>query len=176
MGKWEEGREGGRGGRWVCRSRLSHSCVRAKSLQFCPTLFSPKDCSPPGSSVLGDSLSKNTGVGCGDLLHGTFLTQGSNPRLSLSALAGGFFPPAPPVRFHPSSGWTIGILSLVKERCSVKFQWQPQTTRLGVGHHRRDPVNPLQGPRRGPNFPHSPEGQSQPQWPLGPLAAQTLLL
>ena len=31
--------------------------------------------------------------GCRALLHGMFLTQGSNPRLfSLSALAGGFFP------------------------------------------------------------------------------------
>ena len=25
----------------------------AKSLQFCPTLYNPKDCSPPGSSVYG---------------------------------------------------------------------------------------------------------------------------
>ena len=28
-------------------------CVRAKSLQLCPTLCDPKDCSPPGSSVRG---------------------------------------------------------------------------------------------------------------------------
>ena len=28
-------------------------CVRAKSLQPCPTLCDPMDCSPPGSSVLG---------------------------------------------------------------------------------------------------------------------------
>ena len=37
------------------------------------------DCSPPGSSVHGDSLSKNTGVGCRALLQGIF--QGSNPGL-----------------------------------------------------------------------------------------------
>ena len=38
-------------------------------------------CSPPGSSVHGDSPSKNTGVGCHALLQGIFLTQGLNPGL-----------------------------------------------------------------------------------------------
>ena len=47
--------------------------------QLCPTLCSPMDCSPPGSSVHGDSLSKNTGVSCLFLLQGIFLIQGSNP-------------------------------------------------------------------------------------------------
>ena len=41
----------------------------------------PMDCSPPGSSVRGDSPGKNTGVGCHALLQGIFLTQGSNPGL-----------------------------------------------------------------------------------------------
>ena len=44
----------------------------------CPTLYNPMDCSPPGSSVHGDSPCKNTGVGCHSLLQGIFLTQGSN--------------------------------------------------------------------------------------------------
>ena len=39
------------------------------------------DCSLPGSSVLGDSPGKNTGVGCHTLLQGIFLTQGLNPHL-----------------------------------------------------------------------------------------------
>ena len=56
-------------------------CMRAKSLQSCPTLCDPMDCSPPGSSVQGDSPGKNTGVGCHALLQGIFPTQGSNPRL-----------------------------------------------------------------------------------------------
>ena len=30
-----------------------HMCVRAKSLQLCPTLCNPIDCSLPGSSVHG---------------------------------------------------------------------------------------------------------------------------
>ena len=36
------------------------------------------DCSPPGSSVHGDSPGENTGVCCHALLQGIFLTQGSN--------------------------------------------------------------------------------------------------
>ena len=39
------------------------------------------DCSPPASSVHGDSPGKNTGVGCHVLLQGIFLTQGLNLRL-----------------------------------------------------------------------------------------------
>ena len=46
--------------------------------QSCPTLCKPMDCSPPGSSVHGDSPGKNTGVGCHFLLQGIFFTQGSN--------------------------------------------------------------------------------------------------
>jgi len=37
------------------------------------------DYSLPGSSVPGDFLGKNTGVGCHALLQGIFPTQGSNP-------------------------------------------------------------------------------------------------
>ena len=39
-----------------------------------------------------DSPGKNTGVGCHFLLQGIFLTQGSNPSLASSALAGGSLP------------------------------------------------------------------------------------
>ena len=45
-------------------------------------LCDPMDGSPPGSSILGDSPDKNTGVGCHALLQGIFLTQGSKPHLS----------------------------------------------------------------------------------------------
>ena len=51
--------------------------MHVKSLQSCPTLCHPMDCSLPGSSVLGFS-SKNTEVGCCALLQGIFPTQGSN--------------------------------------------------------------------------------------------------
>ena len=46
--------------------------------QSCLTLCDTIDCSPPGSSVLGDSPGKNTGVGCHVLLQGIFTTQGLN--------------------------------------------------------------------------------------------------
>ena len=53
-------------------------CMCAKSLQSCPTLCNPVDCSPPGS---WDSPGKNTGVGSHSLLQGIFPTQGSNSSL-----------------------------------------------------------------------------------------------
>ena len=49
--------------------------------QSCPTLHDPMGCSPPGSSVHGNSPGKNTGVGCHALLQGIFPTLGSNPGL-----------------------------------------------------------------------------------------------
>ena len=42
---------------------LSITEVHAKLLQSCPALCDPMDCSPPGSSVHGNSPGKNTGVG-----------------------------------------------------------------------------------------------------------------
>ena len=61
-------------------SRLEywHICLVA---QLYPTLCNPMDCSPPGSSVHGDSPGKNTRVVCHFLLQGIFSTQGSNPCL-----------------------------------------------------------------------------------------------
>ena len=38
--------------------------MHSQSLQSCPTLCDPMDCSMPGFSVYGDSLCNNTGVGC----------------------------------------------------------------------------------------------------------------
>ena len=52
-----------------------YMCVHAKSLQLCPILSNPMERSPPGSSVHGDSLGKNTGMSYHALL------QGSNPHL-----------------------------------------------------------------------------------------------
>ena len=60
---------------------LDYTCTHAKSLQSCPTLCDPMDCLPPDSSIHGDSLGKNTGVGCLTLLQGIFPTQGLNPHL-----------------------------------------------------------------------------------------------
>ena len=52
----------------------------------CPVVsdsYDPVDCSPPGTSVHGDSLSKNAGVGCRALLQGILQIQGLNPGLLL---------------------------------------------------------------------------------------------
>ena len=56
-------------------------CVCACYTASVVSLCDPMDCSPPGSSVHGDSPSKNTGVGCHAQLQGIFLTQGSNLHL-----------------------------------------------------------------------------------------------
>ena len=68
-------------------------CSDAKLLQLCPTLCDPMDCSLPGSSVRGDSLGKNTRMGCHDLLQGIFPTQGLNPHPYVFWLSS--LPPAP---------------------------------------------------------------------------------
>ena len=46
---------------------------------LCLNFCDPMDCSPPGSSVHGDSPGKNTGMDCHALLQEIFPTQGSNP-------------------------------------------------------------------------------------------------
>ena len=64
---------------WWCHPAISSSAI--PFAQLCPTFCNPMDCSPPGSSVHGDSPNKNTGVGCHAVLQGIFPTQGSNPDL-----------------------------------------------------------------------------------------------
>ena len=68
-------------------------CVHAKSLQLCPTLCDSMDCNPPGSSVHGDSLSKNTS-GLSFLSPGDLPNPGIEPVSLMSpALAGTFLRP-----------------------------------------------------------------------------------
>ena len=57
-------------------------CLVAQSR---PTLHDPMDCSPPGSSVLGDSPGKNTGVDCYSLFQGIFPTR---DQTQVSCIAG----------------------------------------------------------------------------------------
>ena len=45
-------------------------CVLCLVTQSCSTFCDPMDCSLPDSSIHGDSLGKNTGVGCHTLLQG----------------------------------------------------------------------------------------------------------
>ena len=68
----------------------SAACVSAKSLQSCPTLCNPVDCSPPGSSVRGFSrLEYWSGVPCPP--PGNRPNPGIKPAsLMPPALTGGF--------------------------------------------------------------------------------------
>ena len=62
----------------VCVCVCACVCVCVLVTQSCPTLCNTMDCSPPGSSVHGDSPGKNTGVGCHFLLQRIISTQESN--------------------------------------------------------------------------------------------------
>ena len=53
---------------------ITKVCVLSQS---CLTLCDLTDCSPPGSSVHGDTPGKNTGMGCRALLQGIFPIQES---------------------------------------------------------------------------------------------------
>ena len=52
--------------------RSSSVCISYVVFQPCLTLCDPRGCSPPGSSVHGDSPGKNPGVGSHALLQGIF--------------------------------------------------------------------------------------------------------
>ena len=66
---------------YIKRINVIHHTCACLVAQLGPTLCDPMDCSPPGSSVHGDSPGQNTGVGCHALLQGIFSTQGSNSGL-----------------------------------------------------------------------------------------------
>ena len=84
--------------------------------QSCPTVCNPTDCSPPGSSVHGDSPGKNIGVGCQAFLQGIFPTQGLNPGL----------PHCRQIFYHLSHQeaqvFYEYILNCVHNRCSVSTE------------------------------------------------------
>ena len=76
-------------------SELALDIVRAKSLQSCPTLCYPIDCSPPRLLCPWGFSRQKYWSGCHALLQGIFLTQRLNP--------------CPLCLWH----WQVGSLSLV---------------------------------------------------------------
>ena len=77
--------------------------------QLCPTVCDPMECSPPGSSVHGDSPGKNIGVGCHVFLQGIF-----QPRnwTEVSCITGRFFTrEAPQNNYNCSSNPTLRFIS-----------------------------------------------------------------
>ena len=76
--------------------------VCSKSLQLCPILCNPMDCSLSGSSVHGISPGKNTGVGCQAILQGNLPNPGIEPTpLTSPALADRFFTTSATRKVHP---------------------------------------------------------------------------
>ena len=88
-------------------------CTLCLVTQSCSTLCDPVDCSPPGTSVHGDSLGKNTGVGSLSLLQGIFLTQGSDPGL----------PPCRQILYHLSHQGSPRTMEWVAYPISREFPW-----------------------------------------------------
>ena len=103
-----------------------------------PTLCSPLDCSPPGSSVHGDSPGKNIGMGCSALLQGMFPTQGLNPgllhcRQICYCLS------------HLGSPWaTTTETGSPRARAPQETppQWETHTQQLGKAHSDKGPAQP----------------------------------
>jgi len=62
------------------RQRATLRLVLCLVDQSCLALCDPVDCSPPGSSVHGDSPGKSTGVGCHTLPRGDLPNPGIKPR------------------------------------------------------------------------------------------------
>ena len=112
---------------WCCPGERAfcRACNKA-SLMFSRCVFwslgrvlllvTPMDCSPPGSSVRGDSPGKNTGMGCHAFLQGIFPTQRSN--LGLPHCGGRFCiaeqPWKPPVLFKVT---LLTVSFLLKTLC-----------------------------------------------------------
>src|SRR5574340_839742 len=101
------------------------------SLQLCPSLSSPMDCSPTRLLCPWGSPGKNTGVGCHALLQGIFPTQGSNLcLLHLQHWEAGSLPVAPPGKStklddvtlnHPKSHSQVCVWAQ-ELKCSVWLQ------------------------------------------------------
>ena len=92
--------------------------------QSCLTLCNPMDCSPPGSSVHGDSPGKYSRMYCHALLQGIFPTQGLKPGLpEFDSL-----PSEPPKK--PKNA-EVGRLSL------LQGNFRTQESNWGVLHCRR---------------------------------------
>ena len=70
-----------RSGMIYSKSWKGKPCYLGYSMLCLVALCDPMDYSPPGSSVHGDSPSKNTRVGCHFFNQGIFPNQGSNPGL-----------------------------------------------------------------------------------------------
>ena len=101
---------------WLERGRVKGAGLVAQSR---PTLWDPTDCSPPGSSVHGDSPDKEAGVGYHALLPGIFQPR---DRTQVSCIAGRLFTTWATTRAQVKDGGG-GIRALVLK---IKIKGQSQ--------------------------------------------------
>ena len=107
-------------------SKTSLGCAVPRLVtQLCPTLCDPMDCSLPGSSVLGDSLGKNTGVDAMPSSRGS-----SQPRdqTQVCRIAGGFFTMWATRQVHEVAQihHQKGILMQLSHQLSSAWWWTSQ--------------------------------------------------
>ena len=115
---------------WIFQIFGAYHIVCVWVAQSHPTLCDAMDWSPPGSSVHGIILGKNTGLGCHFRLQGIFLTHPGIKSASLTspALAGRFFTVwatrEAPTTYHIGGinkhfifkGWASILLSIVRRQ------------------------------------------------------------
>ena len=115
-------------------------CVHVQSLQSCPTLCNPMDCSPPGSSIYGISHGQEPWSGLPFPSPGDLPDPGIKPASFTSpALAGGFFitsaTAAGCLSYNQLSSVCLGAASHPTVRGSVPraaFHQRHQTQTWGV--------------------------------------------
>ena len=116
-----------------------HACT----LQSCPTLCDPMDCSPPGSSIHGIFPGKNSGVGCHFLLQRIFLTQGTNTyHLGLLNWQMGSVPLAPPGKLRISDGVQKPFHDKAPKWYSQTPESYPLIQILALSHYPSPPNSP----------------------------------
>ena len=125
----------------LCVVETYVTCAVCLVTQLCPTLCDPMDCSPPGSSVHGDSPGKNTGVGYHALLQGIFPTQGSNPGLPHCKWTPPSEPPGKPKWPRDFQIWSLFMSSswnTDKPRSTDLVHWEEPEGSGREGGGRRD--------------------------------------
>ena len=93
----------------------------AKSLQSCPTLYDPRDGSPPGSPIPGIVQARTTGAGCHFLLQCLKVKSLSRVQLLETAWTAAYHAP-PSMGFSRQEYWSgLPLPSLTKEWGLWKF-------------------------------------------------------